>query len=388
MTIRSRPLAARMTAFRQASAAGRVVRPQPRSWGRDLLTAVLSAWLIAGVFLDAWAHNTRPDLETFFTPWHAVLYSGFLATGGWIAWTVGRARRRAGSWAALPAGYALGGYGVILFAVAGLGDMIWHVVFGVERELAALLSPTHLGLFVAMLLIVTAPVRSAWADAGEAPTGWVALMPAALSLALAGTLTAFILQPFHPLAHDFVSQRLATLILERSRGSGFVFARNVQTGLAGFMLATVCLFVPVLLLMQRWRPPAGMITGMVALQCVLMQGAHGFRHPALAVLGALGALAVEGLARGVRPAAGGRGRLLIFSGLAPPLFWGIYLAGIALRDGGLGWRVELWSGSLIWTGLTLIAVTLAMSGGGHRSPTGHAADEQGAARASAAPPST
>ncbi len=134
----------------RASAAGRVVRPQPRSWGRDFLTAVLSAWLIAGVFLDAWAHNTRPDLETFFTPWHAVLYSGFLATGGWIAWTVGRARRRAGSWTALPSGYALGGYGVILFAVAGLGDMIWHVVFGVERELAALLSPTHLGLFGAL----------------------------------------------------------------------------------------------------------------------------------------------------------------------------------------------------------------------------------------------
>jgi hypothetical protein len=350
-----------MIGFRRASATGRTHRPQPRSWGRDLLTALLSAWLIAGVFLDAWAHNTRPDLETFFTPWHAVLYSGFLATGGWVTWTLWRTRRSAGSWGALPAGYGLAGYGVVLFAVAGLGDMIWHVVFGVERELAALLSPTHLGLFVAMLLIVAAPVRSAWAAAGEVPSGWVALLPAALSLALAGTLTAFILQPFHPLAHDFVSQRLTTLILERSRGSVFVFGRNVQTGLAGFMLATVCLFVPVLLLMRRWRPPAGMIAGMVALQCVLVQGTHGFRHSTLAVLGGLGALAVEGLARGLRPEARGRGRLLTFSGLAPPLFWGIYLAGIALRDGGLGWRVELWSGTLIWTSLTLLAFALALS---------------------------
>ncbi len=32
-----------------------------------------------------------------------------------------------------------------------------------------------------------------------------------------------------------------------------------------------------------------------------------------------------------------------------------------MRDDGLGWRVELWSGALIWTGLTLLAVVLAMS---------------------------
>jgi hypothetical protein len=341
---------------------GGAPRRRRLSWRGDLVTALLSAWLIAGVFLDAWAHNTRPSLETFFTPWHAVLYSGFLAVGGWITWTVFRVRRDAASWAAaLPAGYGLAGCGVIVFAVSGLGDMLWHVVFGVERDLAALLSPTHLGLFVGMLLIVSAPLRSAWADPGEGRAGWAPLLPAALSLALAGTLTAFILQPFHPFAHNFVSRRLATLILERSAGSGFVTARNVQTGLAGFMLATICLFGPVLLLVHRWRPPIGMIAGMVALQCVLMQGAGGFREPALAGLGGLGALAVEGLARGLRPEAGDRWRLATFAGLAPPLFWGTYLAGIGWRDGGLGWRVEFWSGALIWTGLTLLAVALAMS---------------------------
>ncbi len=144
------------------------------SWRGDLLTALLSAWLITGVLLDAWAHNTRPSLETFFTPWHAVLYSGFLAVGGWVTWTVFRFRRGAASWAAaLPAGYGLAGCGVIVFAVSG--------------------------------------------------------------------------------------------------------------------------------------------------QCVLMQGAGGFREPALAVLGGVGALAVEGLARGLRPEAGDRWRLVTFSGLAPPL---------------------------------------------------------------------
>jgi len=336
------------------------------SWRGDLLTALSSAWLIAGVFLDAWAHNTRPSLESFFTPWHAVLYSGFLATGGWITWTACRARRRGGSWAAVPAGYGLAAGGVVVFAVSGLGDMLWHVVFGIERDLAALLSPTHLGLFVGMLLIVTAPLRSAWACPGGLRSGWAPLLPAALSLMLAGTLTAFVLQPFHPMAHNFASRRLATLILERSSGSSFVLARNILTGLAGFMVATLCLFGPVLLLVQRWRPPAGMLAGMVAIQCLLMQGTAGFRDPLLAGLGGLGALAVEGMARALRPENGCRWRLLTFAGLAPPLFWGVYLAGIAIRDRGLGWAVEVWSGALIWSGLTLLALALAISPGAAR----------------------
>src|SRR3546814_9496965 len=35
-------------------------------------------WMVVGLFLDGWAHdNNKP--ESFFTPWHGVLYSGFAA---------------------------------------------------------------------------------------------------------------------------------------------------------------------------------------------------------------------------------------------------------------------------------------------------------------------
>jgi hypothetical protein len=30
----------------------------------DLITALLGAWLVAGLFVDGWAHNTRPSLGT------------------------------------------------------------------------------------------------------------------------------------------------------------------------------------------------------------------------------------------------------------------------------------------------------------------------------------
>jgi hypothetical protein len=69
--------------------------PPRMAWRRDLVTAGLSTWLLFGIFLDGWAHNTRPTLETFFTPWHAVFYAGFLALAGWILWMVWPERRSA-----------------------------------------------------------------------------------------------------------------------------------------------------------------------------------------------------------------------------------------------------------------------------------------------------
>jgi hypothetical protein len=45
----------------------------------DALMAALGAVFQGGASLDLWAHVHRPELETFFTPWHAVLYAGFFA---------------------------------------------------------------------------------------------------------------------------------------------------------------------------------------------------------------------------------------------------------------------------------------------------------------------
>src|SRR6266508_3553037 len=130
-----------------------------------LVTVALSAWLIGGLFLDGWAHNTRPQLETFFTPWHAMFYSGYVAAAAWMGWSVWSRHHAGTAWRdAVPAGYGPAVAGLALFAVSGLGDMAWHLAFGIEQDVAALLSPTHLGLFTGGFLVVTAPLRSVWAD--------------------------------------------------------------------------------------------------------------------------------------------------------------------------------------------------------------------------------
>lgn len=46
----------------------------------DRVMLACCAWLVSGLFIDGWVHfHLVSATETFFTPWHALLYSGFLA---------------------------------------------------------------------------------------------------------------------------------------------------------------------------------------------------------------------------------------------------------------------------------------------------------------------
>src|SRR3954465_14231369 len=100
---------------------------------RDLVTELLGLWLLLAVFLDGWAHLHLPGLETFFTPWHAALYSGLLATAGWTAAVIWRNREPGQHLSAgIPAGYRGTVIGVVLFGVAGVLDLAWPEFLGIE----------------------------------------------------------------------------------------------------------------------------------------------------------------------------------------------------------------------------------------------------------------
>jgi hypothetical protein len=52
--------------------------------------------MVGGALADAWAHtNIIDEIESFFTPWHALLYGGFTGTAAWTFWL---AYRRGGAW--------------------------------------------------------------------------------------------------------------------------------------------------------------------------------------------------------------------------------------------------------------------------------------------------
>lgn len=71
-----------------------------------------------------------------------------------------------------------------LFFLSGVGDQIWHAVFGIERDLEAFLSPSHLLLVVGMALLVSAPFHAMWSDPQPRSTSFLALLPAIWSLGL------------------------------------------------------------------------------------------------------------------------------------------------------------------------------------------------------------
>ena len=62
----------------------------PSKIGYDMAIPALNSWFVGGLFLDGWAHNHIPELESFFTPWHAVFYTGFLAVAGFLVATLVR----------------------------------------------------------------------------------------------------------------------------------------------------------------------------------------------------------------------------------------------------------------------------------------------------------
>ena len=72
----------------------------------DWVFTLLSAWLVGGVFLDGWAHNHGRVDDVFFTPWHAVLYTGALAIMVFLSTAYARNLMHGYSWPRLlPSGY-------------------------------------------------------------------------------------------------------------------------------------------------------------------------------------------------------------------------------------------------------------------------------------------
>ncbi len=300
-----------------------VVDPVPRpvtSYRTDLVTVLLGTWFTVGLMVDAWAHNNVPQLETFFTPWHAVFYWGFIVTAVCLLWTCRAAFRggRLPDFRAMPAGYPAAVLALGAFALSGFLDFLWHTVFGIEQNIDILFSPSHLGLVTSMLIIVTTPLRTAWARRDAAPvTGLRALLPAVLSMALAATLVLLFLQYANALVFRPGSIRIALTDLDEFHTS------NVVTSI---LVTNLVLIVPLLTLARRWVLPVGSATVLYAVIGALCAAVAGFRNLEI-VWGLLVAgVLLDLVALWLRPSAARPARLRVFAALAGLLTWSVYLA--------------------------------------------------------------
>ncbi|MGH2808528.1 MAG: hypothetical protein ACRDKT_14770 [Actinomycetota bacterium] len=337
----------------------RSARPHLRR--RDhLITMLFAFWTLFGVFLDGWAHSELIEtLESFFTPWHAVLYTGFTGAALWTGYQGMRFQRRGEAFdvARIPVGYGLALVGVVLFGTSGTGDMIWHSIFGIEQGIEALMSPTHLGLFLGVGLILTAPLRAAWHSPDDVSASFRTFFPTALSLALSTAGIAFFVMYMSPLKEQVARVDWTTWAALR----GDEFAEMSQGfGVGGILVSTIVLLAPLLVALRRWSLPFGTATLIGTLVGTGMVAIEGFHNGEVALAYAVGGLATDALVMILDPRAENVARYRAFAAAVPLVVWSSYFAIVQLT-GGIGWVVEFWAGSVVLASMTGFGLATVMS---------------------------
>ena len=337
----------------------------------DWIMVVVSIWWLGGLFIDGWAHSNIPQLETFFTPWHAVLYSGYLAVtftllvkillnlrqsalnaGGSMPSLVALVRESLPDhrWLqAIPNGYELSVLGVAIFGVSGIGDLTWHLILGIERSTEALLSPTHLGLALGIGLALSGPLRAAWRRS-EATPSWRQLGPAILSLTFTFSLLTFFTAYASPLITPWP-------IIDTSS--------SPTRGITDILLITALSMSFVLLALRRWRLPFGTFAFMFGLNGALMVV---FSPDALLVsvpTVLLGGLAADIAYRFLRPSLDQPASVRLFAFLVPAMFYTLYLVdltivGPIMFQGGILWSAPFWAGTPVIAGITGFLLSFVM----------------------------
>ena len=140
-------------------------------------------WFLVGTWIDASAHSyLNVDLESFFTPWHAVLYSGYafsVLSQAYVKTSI--------------KDYSIdvGILGAVIFGIGGGLDLLWHTFLGIEQGVEPLVSPSHLMLFLGAFLMLAYVFASR-------PSQESLDTPAVITIGAALSLITFITQFLHP----------------------------------------------------------------------------------------------------------------------------------------------------------------------------------------------
>ncbi len=319
--------------------------------GFDLLATSLTIWFLFGLFLDGWAHNHGKVDSTFFTPWHAVLYSSILAVAAHLSFTQYRNMVRGYAWRfSLPRGYNLSLIGVVIFMLGGGFDFVWHSLFGFEATIDALLSPAHLWLATGAFLFLTGPIRAAWLrPRAEERTGWLGSL--SLVIALCGLLS--LLTFFTQYAHPFSNARvMAYTRYQVPSDSDFYDV----SGIASVLIFTALSMTLLLLATRRWRLPFGslaLILGVNAGLMYWMRHNTSVQHQIGLLVGiGMGVLA-EALYRVLRPSAARPIAVRIFAFTVPFVTFTVLFV-LLIANAPIFWSIHMWLGVSFLGGITAL----------------------------------
>ncbi|MEM9950113.1 MAG: hypothetical protein AAF846_00825 [Chloroflexota bacterium] len=230
----------------------------------DRTMAILSVLAIFGLFIDGWAHNHGAVDETFFTPWHAVLYGAYGLLALTLAGTHFYYTSKGYAFShALPQGYRLSLIGAGIFILGGVGDAIWHELFGFEENIEILISPTHIVLFAAYIMILFGNIYARWSRP-QVLRGWSQLWDVAFLWLAVFSVMTFVTQYAHYLH-----------ALEYLTGD-FINPRNIwiynEFGATSFLLTSIIVTSVWLIMARRWQLPFGILTFLIGSNTFLMAG--------------------------------------------------------------------------------------------------------------------
>ena len=355
--------------------------------GYDRVFAVACLLSAAGLGIDVYAHSHGlVPKETFLTWFHAAMYGAYFLvltlvlgslfinraagrrspttppTTGW-AWAL-PIRRAASIW--LPIGYDVTLLGAVIYFVAGAGDAAWHTLLGVERNVEALFSPSHLGLLVGAALFRTGPLRSAWLRPEDTRyQRWSGLWPAIAS----ATFLLFSLMVFTMYVSPFGIASATGPFYQAGAGPSDngdmkdLLDWVLVAGITGVLLHTVIVMGMVLLLVDRWgtKLPRGtftiMLTSTTAAIGVIRENFLVTGNPSvpgvlpLTAVAFIAGMLADVLLHWLAPSATRTWQFRFYAMAVPIILYGGYFLALwTFWGGGVWWSFPTWSGLILMPG--------------------------------------
>lgn len=240
----------------------------------DTIVLVLGLWCLGGLLTDAFAHISGVVDDTFFTPWHAIWYSGATAYGLYITYAIlpegglqELIRHPLQTLTSVPPQHKPGVYGIVIFGISGFGDMIWHETLGVESNTDILLSPTHIGLFIGLIMSVTAPIWSAWTNPTSGTTGLRSQLLLVFGAGAAWSVVQLIFRYTNLWFRNLTAFCYSGSTDFCDYGD---YNSALEYGLQSFWLQTLLLSGVLLLFLRRWKPARGSMFVLFTIQAVSM----------------------------------------------------------------------------------------------------------------------
>src|SRR5205823_4374760 len=227
--------------------------------------------------------------------------------------------------------------GVLVIFFGGIGDMFWHILFGIELNIDGALSPTHILVTIGLALIVSGPLRAAWQQptTGTHPN-FVAVLPMLFSVTYTLSTITIIAQ----FAHPFV-------VLWPAASQQIPFG-NQALAVVSIVLQTLILMGLALLIIRRWTLPFGALTLVFTLNMLFLSFMQD--HYIMILVAAIAGLLADILAWRLKPSATNPNALRLFAFAVPAILYLLYFLTLELTT-SVNWSIHLWLGSTVVAGI-------------------------------------